>query len=768
MKKLYFSFYFVMSHCRHKIKVLMLFTFALNEVQAQIYTLKVEPQEVNEILALKENLEIPTFEIQGLTNTDIEKLRAEDVKRAQQGEPQRVAVPIQARINTTEQGTWINLGNKKVWLLEVRAKNATQMAPIFNNLNLKSGSEIWIFTANKTLLMGPITSENIPQNVDRTVTDFLPAEAITIVYFTDQQADLTISGINFGYEAGFGSAAACNVDASSSQGDCFKFEQKAVAVLLNDDDHGSAQCTGTMINNTMQDFRPFLLTANHCFDGGLVNPSSMRVRFKWQTGITIQRNVSGRTVFEGHVTFIGANLRARSQANADFALIELFTQPQVNHDVTYLGWSRTATPQVSTILHHPAGDFMKITRDAQPATQTTNNSEFGDRGWKIALQGGGDFGVTQGGSSGASLLNENHLVCGQNFGGELTDCNQVGERTKDYGRFGVSWNGDGTMSSRLSDFLASNGSVEQLTPTFQLTGTKIISCKGVKQTIGAPNLVTSTGISYDYKWVTSPNLKITGAGNQIQVEALSDRPFSYTSTEFVSCEIRTPQICGGLLVGHSRLNLQWDSGLKLLNNGSAMSQVTFICLNRTRTFLPVVEGGTSQTRLSWTINSAGSGVSFFAGSTFLDVNFYLPTSLYVTLTATTPISATQNCVTQRSYVIVGSGTCYSGFSRENPVDGNANSLTVSETESDRSIISDFAIYPNPVTGHDVFIELPKTVRFDTDVIVKVSDLSGKVLYESKMLDQRLSIDTQYFNNGIYTISILSKEDLISKKLVIQH
>ena len=299
----------------------------------------------------------------------------------------------------------------------------------------------------------------------------------------------------------------------------------------------------------------------------------MRIRFKWQSGIVIRRTVNRRTVFSGHLTFIGAHLRARSQANADFALIEMFTQPNANHDVTYLGWSRTATPQISTVLHHPTGDFMKITRDAQPARQTTFNSRFGDRGWLIALQGAGDFGVTQGGSSGASLLNENHLVCGQNFGGEPTNCTQVGERTKDYGRLGVSWNGDGAFGNRLSDFLAPNGSVDQLVPTFQLNGPKIIACKGVKQTIRAPILLSSTGVSYDYKWVASSNLKITGTGSQIQVEAISDRPFSYTSTEFVTCEIRAPQACGGLLVGQSRLNLYWDSSVLHLTRLSLVSSL---------------------------------------------------------------------------------------------------------------------------------------------------------------------------------------------------
>ena len=113
-------------------------------------------------------------------------------------------------------------------------------------------------------------------------------------------------------------------------------------------------------------------------------------------------------------------------------------------------------------------------------------------------------------------------------------------------------------------------------------------------------------------------------------------------------------------------------------------------------------------------------------------------------------------------------SCYGSFSRENPVEGNANSLITAEIERNLSNISDFAIYPNPAVGQEFFVELPQTVHFDTDVMVKISDLNGKVLYESKMLDPRLPIDTQSFKNGIYMVSIVSKDYLLSKKLVIQH
>jgi hypothetical protein len=353
-----------------------------------------------------------------LTADEVDRMHAANEKNAKQGMPLRVSVPIKTHISSLEQGIWTNLRGKRVWLLEIKSENATQLAPIFNNLHFAIGAEMWLFNKDKTLLMGPITTENIPQKAGKTMTDFLPSESITVVYFAEKTEDeLIVEGVDWGYDkaAGFGMARICNVDVSNTPADCFKFEQNAVAVLLKADDHGTAVCTGTMINNTAQDFRPFVLTANHCFNDvdGISNPSAMRIRFKWQTGITIPQT---NGTFQGHVTFVGANRRASSFFNADFGLLELFVKPEANTGITYLGWSRIATPQLSTILHHPVGDFMKITRDAQPAVPTTasnGGTRIGDRGWRVTLFGPGDFGITEQGSSGSALLNENRLICGQ-------------------------------------------------------------------------------------------------------------------------------------------------------------------------------------------------------------------------------------------------------------------------------------------------------------------------------------------------------------------
>jgi lysyl endopeptidase len=67
--------------------------------------------------------------------------------------------------------------------------------------------------------------------------------------------------------------------------------------------------------------------------------------------------------------------------------------------------------------------------------------------WRIELTDG----TTEGGSSGAPQLDQNKRVVGQNRGG-FQGCPNPSV-AKYYGRFNLSWNGGGTNSTRLRNWL---------------------------------------------------------------------------------------------------------------------------------------------------------------------------------------------------------------------------------------------------------------------------------------------------------------------------
>ena len=99
-----------------------------------------------------------------------------------------------------------------------------------------------------------------------------------------------------------------------------------------------------------------------------------------------------------------------------------------------------------TAIHHPSGDVKKI---------SFNTDGIDDAGnfWNVVQW---DIGLVEPGSSGGALFDENHLIIGQLFAGDLNiGCANGGGLVDNttYGKFDVSWDGDGTNATRLSNWL---------------------------------------------------------------------------------------------------------------------------------------------------------------------------------------------------------------------------------------------------------------------------------------------------------------------------
>jgi hypothetical protein len=219
---------------------------------------------------------------------------------------------------------------------------------------------------------------------------------------------------------------------------------------------------------------PYLLTANHCFDAPTPqNVSQWKFTFQaWSATCTPSQNANG-------VTFNGSLLRARN-AGSDFCLVELNQLPPINSGITFSGWSRnTAGITNTTIIHHPVGDVMKISRDNQAPTF---DNFGGAQSWRLGL----DQGATEGGSSGSPYYDQNHRIIAQHFGindGFLPVCDRV---NKFGGRFDISWTGGGTNGTRLSNWLDPNGTGAMTTNTrgIGILGPEIVCTVGQYTFVG--------------------------------------------------------------------------------------------------------------------------------------------------------------------------------------------------------------------------------------------------------------------------------------------
>ena len=222
-------------------------------------------------------------------------------------------------------------------------------------------------------------------------------------------------------EGPFGNSGACNINVNCPEGADWQIEKKAVALIVNG---GFAACTGSLVNNTANDGTPYFLTANHC----LGNPNTWTYYFNHESS-----TCSGSTG-PTNASISGGTLLV-ADGGADVALIELSSEPLAAWDVEFAGWDASGSnPENATGIHHPSGDLKKICfEEDSPYTSSTGGAQV----WWINQW---EAGVTEPGSSGSPLFDQNHRIIGQLYGGAAACSGSVNNGAYDfYGRFDVSW-----------------------------------------------------------------------------------------------------------------------------------------------------------------------------------------------------------------------------------------------------------------------------------------------------------------------------------------
>ncbi|MFO7865151.1 MAG: T9SS type A sorting domain-containing protein [Salinivirgaceae bacterium] len=235
-----------------------------------------------------------------------------------------------------------------------------------------------------------------------------------------RKGEITISQVGVTYEKSWMmSSQDCEVDIACPQGDLYRNVQRAVVRLVIDN---SWLCSGTLLNNTANDERPFLLTANHCIDNARSAANTV-FYFNYESPECdgLQSDYPSPNLF----TLSGSSLRATKndeEGALDFTLLELDQHVPEHYNAYYAGWSATATPpEYSICIHHPVGDVKKISLDFDVAgtySFSIPGSSYDDNShWRIFKW---DLGATEGGSSGSALFNTKMQVVGDLTGGEAS------------------------------------------------------------------------------------------------------------------------------------------------------------------------------------------------------------------------------------------------------------------------------------------------------------------------------------------------------------
>ena len=392
---------------------------------------------------------------------DLEKLQQEDLANAGRKDiPWRFGYEFIVDHNLANSGSWFALPNgDRIWRIRYVSNDAKTMNFLFSDFYMPAGAKVYLYNNERTELLG---AYDAAQNNELRVlgTWLVKGDDIWIEYYEPKevagQGKLEVFKVIHGYRSAddmakstndIGESGDCNYDV-----DCFMddiddmkdINKKAVGLIIV---NGNSHCTGALINNTNNDGTPYFLTANHCYTDS--DPAEWAFRFSWISPNPVCASATNSTDTDDYYqTLSGAELRARRE-ESDFCLVEITADVPDSWDLIWAGWNRSETPAESTFgIHHPAGDIMKACRDFDSPEVDNTGGQFM---WEIQDW---DLGVTEGGSSGSPLFDNNGRIIGQLYGG-FAACNGLTDNGDSdyYGRLGISWNAGSSSASRLKEWL---------------------------------------------------------------------------------------------------------------------------------------------------------------------------------------------------------------------------------------------------------------------------------------------------------------------------
>lgn len=348
-------------------------------------------------------------------------------------------------------GEWVDKGDKSIWRVHVISPEAYSLGVVFSEYQLSDKAKLFIYSPDGKYIKGSFDHRN-NKSSSTFFVNHLPGEELIV--------ELQVQGVNRDYgslriasvshaflpvfatkgvgNTGLGTSQECEIDINCTEGDDWQIVKKSV-VQINTP---SLLCTGTLVNNTSYDGKPYILTAEHCISSEY-SASNTVFTFGFENSdcglldATLDNSISG------------SELKATG-GFLDFTLLELSERPPKAYDVYYAGWD--AREQMHTgvySLHHPNADAMKISYES--AAVTTPNNVPGDlsdytteSNYRVSEW---DFGTTEGGSSGCPLFNSQKRVIGILSGGLALCGDSIGyDAEKDRTIFSLTNNRDDYFS----------------------------------------------------------------------------------------------------------------------------------------------------------------------------------------------------------------------------------------------------------------------------------------------------------------------------------
>ncbi len=385
-----------------------------------------------------------------LPGVNMDKVLKQDrMEQETKAVPPRFGVPFDQSIDVIQEGTRIMpQEDVELVILRIKSPEATTLNFLFDEFHLVEGDQLFIYNADKSQVLGAFDYRSNRKDQAFATGLIKGEEAIfelikstKIASSAQAKTKLKISRVVHGYKnfnasRGLGTSGACNNNVICPEADGWRDDIRASAMILLG--NGTRWCSGSMINNSRRDGKPYFLTANHCLTGSV---SSWVFMFNYDSPYC-------DSLVDGNLsqTLQGAQLVSSSDSS-DFALLLLDDLPPKDYNVYYSGWSRENVKKDSVVgIHHPDGDVKKISFDYDSVVHS-GYYEPGDKYWEVLDW---DDGTTEPGSSGSPLFDKNHRIIGQLHGG---DANCSNDDQDYYGKIWSSWDDSEEPTARLQNWL---------------------------------------------------------------------------------------------------------------------------------------------------------------------------------------------------------------------------------------------------------------------------------------------------------------------------
>jgi hypothetical protein len=433
---------------------LVLFTFPYIAV-AQV---SVGGEPLSFSIPILKDVTPPSVRVYGFNPDEV---AAEDALQDQLGDKApRFAKLLPAGFNLQNSGEWTNLKNgDRVWRLRLETAQAQAVTLYYDEFSIPQGGRLFIYNDDKSHYIGAFTAVN-NEDGGSYATQLVYGSAVTLEYFepghATEQGVLNIAHLGHAYRYVLEDEVydegqddrggeACEVDINCTpEGSNWQDEKRGVVRMQVVDAQGAGWCTASMVNNTAQNCRNFMLSALHCGDNSTANHFGQYIFY-----FNYERPGCGTGTAPTSQSMTGCVKRAESNdgggsTGSDFLLLELNSNPPANYNVYYNGWNKQNTASSSGVgIHHPAGGRKKVSTYTSALTTTAWGSATGSH-WRVVWAATANgHGVTEGGSSGSPLFNSSGLIVGTLTGGG-SFCNTP-TQPDSYGKMSYHWSSNPVM-----------------------------------------------------------------------------------------------------------------------------------------------------------------------------------------------------------------------------------------------------------------------------------------------------------------------------------